>query len=179
MNVSLDSCIQEVINNHDRFLISEILSIFAAYVPKYSAGRKAALDIIINLTFSNELGSTSKVLSRVEDEHIFKELSERILATKGMKDMSMGDDLESSKMLISDFINARDIRGDVKVGVLHWERDKCQFHLHTELGLPCYAAKEKEKQSQEDYGTPWRIHMRSTHIGVLDELLGRMRFILL
>lgn len=51
------------------------------------------------------------------------------------------DDPDYCKIIISGYCEARRNERRPQADELPWSQDKCQYHYHTELGLPCHASK--------------------------------------
>ena len=151
MDAILDAIIREV--NFDRAYLTtdEVLNAFSAEFPPDSAGRKFSVDFVFHIS---GLGSDVRdesiytELSRVEDAGLIAELARKVSAFTGLKlSEDLDKNLQINKMLISGFVDGKEHGNDLeedmcdKIDTFPWTANECQYHHHTEVGLPCYKKK--------------------------------------
>ena len=141
MDTSLDFAIGKVLLSGNFVYYHEILNAFTAEFSTGSAGRKFTIDFALRVkVFGSEIyyRSTYADLGEVDDEEVITELVRRVMDVTGFRVTDNTRTHEIKTMLISGFFDARDFTCDFDLGARPWEEDKCQYHRHTELGLPCY-----------------------------------------
>jgi hypothetical protein len=150
MDASLDVVISWIVSHGDEIFLYEVLNAFTAEFPNGSAGRKFAIDFVfhnghwLGTTAANVHRSKYDHLSEVEDEAVVTQLARKVMGITGLKVADDSATHQTNMMLVGRFFDARDYTDDFDLGSCPWEENKCQYHCHTELGLPCYADGEEE-----------------------------------
>jgi hypothetical protein len=127
---------------------SVLIKAFAKSCAFHSGGSKLAIDILLH-TWREECGvecADRWGLGNVNDHALVTELARKILAFKGY---GVPEDIEKPdycEMVIVGFLEANRRKGGDEAANLPWSRDRCQYHRHRELGLPCYKEKAVPKE---------------------------------
>lgn len=91
--------------------------------------------------------SVSEALSNVENYLFIHELAKKICEKRNFE-LKHCDDV-FDKVVVSGFFayKAAEVEDNIREGG-PWEDDRCQYHYHTELGLPCYNLKRRKQSSR-------------------------------
>lgn len=83
------------------------------------------------------------MLEKAEHDEFTMHLANRTCAETGTEEPAGLASIDFHKVLFSGNFAARAHRGEEfpRRKVYPWEKDRCQYHRHTELGLPCYRSK--------------------------------------
>jgi hypothetical protein len=148
MDASLGVAINEVVSQGGFIYLSELLNAFVAKFPSGSAGRKFVLDFILHKGHwvGSGLVPRSKYedLDEVEDGEVVTALADMVMEVTEIKVIGDTATQEVKKMLVAGFLEAKLYTDYFDLVVCPWEEDKCQYHRHAEIGLPCYGDGEDE-----------------------------------
>lgn len=144
MDLTLDLMMERAIRSEGFLCSLEIVNPLLETYPAGSGGWRLALDYVIYIKLGcNDCPMTDEI-RRIQNSHFITQLAHKILEKQGLDPEEHCDDTTSQdyyKGLITGYFVGNGNNGDEAARAFPWNHDRCQYHRHTELGLPCYASK--------------------------------------
>lgn len=148
MDAVLDQLIDQINQSIYTYCVDDIFKAFLNEFEDDSGGGNFAVDYLVHF---RRLGCGKKdcklyaEIEEIDDEDYLKAVARRSLQAKGIEANADISDFQICKLIVVGLSEAKEWADRVSVGIEHpaypWEEDRCQYHHHTELGLPCYKAK--------------------------------------
>ena len=145
MDTMLDQ-FMELLYDLNPFSLNEVINPLVEEFPRDTEGWRLAIDYTIYC----KVGCADNCwiydeLRRISNEDFVIDVAtgirEEISSCDWVGDKS---DPEYCKVIVSGYCEQKRSKNDQRDENLPWVQDKCQYHRHTELGLPCYVAKAGE-----------------------------------
>ena len=151
MDTMLSKLIERLTANNGPFPLDDMINAFASEFARGSGGWNFAIHFLYSMNMlncGNELASAYLALENVESEEFLTDLAGTIAT---LRNSNLPDDLgdpDLNNMIISGWFAHREYHGSVDGSIYGsssrasypWYSGKCQYHHHTELGLPCSAS---------------------------------------
>lgn len=141
MDAALDHIIDDLTNRKDWCYIWKIESTFTNEFAPGSGSGQFLIDCMLHFPVGVEDLRAHVDLQAVENPQFLSEVAQRICEAKRVSGLGRLEDTKLCKMIIAGFNEEKrdeEILGDE----LPWNQDRCQYHRHTELGLPCYEVED-------------------------------------
>ena len=142
MDVILDIAIDLTFNAAEHLSIAQILEPFGGEFPRYSGGRKFAMDFVLlypHLGENKVSKDDYKDVYSIGDTEMVKDMCCAVSKAKGVVLAEDTVDPEYATMLLAGFLAEKSFHEPLVYREYPWQTDKCRYHRHTELGLPCYS----------------------------------------
>ena len=119
--------------------VADIFSHFLEVFEDGSAGRQYAVDFFV-YGMTSLRPSTYEGLELIDDPDFVGAVAREICKYQKI-DVSPEwlESQENSMMIVMGYLGMREYDDKFGKGNRDWDADRCKYHRHTELGLPCYA----------------------------------------
>ena len=147
MDLAMDEVI-ELLSEEGIIFVGDFVDASVKYCQPGSTGRQLAVDFLVYGKAASKIDAECKAfgfgaLKFCNDPDFSKALARTFLAVKGFETPAEIEIAGFSTVLAGGFLEAKEHEAEEEEDLrAPWKVDPCKYHSHTELGLPCYKAKE-------------------------------------